>query len=291
MTGKIIKGIAGYYYVEVNNNIYECRARGVFRNKKETPLVGDKVEIDIIDEENKKGNVASILPRKNVFIRPQVANIDNIIIVVSATVPKLDIMLLDKLLIMYQIEGIKPVICINKTDDTNGYDGAIKDIYQKAGYKVFETSAKDNIGIDKLKAILKDKTSILTGQSGVGKSSLINRIVDDNVFEIGTLSEKILRGKNTTRHTELIELKEGGYIIDSPGFSSISLDKINCHELEMYYPEFEEYLGTCKFTGCSHLKEIGCKIKEALDSKNIDEGRYERYKEIYSDLKDKITHF
>lgn len=285
MTGKIIKGIAGYYYVNVDNNIYECRAKGVFRNNKITPLVGDKVEIDVIDEDNKKGNVRKILERKNVFIRPQVANVDNIVIVVSATVPKLDIMLLDKLLIMYQIEGVMPVICINKTDDIQEYDGTIKNIYQNAGYLVFETSAKENMGIDSLKAILKDKTSILTGQSGVGKSSLINRILGDNVFEIGNLSEKISRGKNTTRHTELIELKEGGYIIDSPGFSSITLDKIKCHELEMYYPEFENYLGSCKFTGCSHLKEIGCKIKEALDNEKIDKGRYERYKDIYNSLK------
>lgn len=287
MNGKIIKGIAGYYYVEAGNNIYECRARGIFRNNKIIPLVGDMVEIDIIDEENKKGNVQKILTRKNLFIRPQVANIDNIVIVVSATKPKLDIMLLDKLLVMYQIEGVMPVICINKTDEIDEYNSSIKDIYQKAGYTVFETSAKQNIGIDSLKSMLKDKTSILTGQSGVGKSSLINKILDKDVFEIGNLSEKISRGKNTTRHTELIELSEGGYIIDSPGFSSISIDKINCQELQMYYPEFLEYIGTCKFTGCSHLKEIGCKIKEALDLKKIDEGRYERYKEIYNNLKNK----
>ena len=240
----------------------------------------------VVDDENKKGNVEKVLPRKNVFIRPPVANVDNIAIITSGTVPKVDLMLLDKLLIMYQIEGITPFICINKADELNKDDEVIEDVYRKIGYNVIVTSAKMGLGVLKLQDMLKGKTTIFTGQSGVGKSSLINRILGRDVFETGVLSQKISRGKNTTRHIELVGLKQGGYILDSPGFSSIKLDKIEHHDLEGYYPEFARYIGNCKFTGCSHIKEIGCEIKDALLRGDIDKGRYERYIEIYSMLKD-----
>ena len=286
MIGTITKAIAGFYYVNVAHNVYECRAKGSFRNNKITPVVGDKVEIVVVDEEKKKGNVEKVLPRKNVFIRPAVANVDNIAIVTSGTTPKVDLMLLDKLLVMYQMQEITPFICINKADELKTDDEVIEHVYRNIGYDIIITSAKVGLGVQKLQDMLKDKTTIFTGQSGVGKSSLINAILGKDMFETGVLSQKISRGKNTTRHIELVELQQGGYILDSPGFSSIKLDKITHEDLEVYYPEFIEYIGGCKFTGCSHIKEIGCRIKDALERGEIDNGRYERYIQIYNMLKD-----
>ena len=286
MIGTITKAIAGFYYVNVEHNIYECRAKGSFRNNKITPVVGDKVEIVVVDAQKKKGNVEKVLPRKNVFIRPAVANVDNIAIVTSGTTPKVDLMLLDKLLVMYQMQGITPFICINKADELKTDDEVIEHVYRNIGYDIIITSAKVGLGVQKLQDMLKDKTTIFTGQSGVGKSSLINAILGKDMFETGVLSQKISRGKNTTRHIELVELQQGGYILDSPGFSSIKLDKITHEDLEVYYPEFIEYIGGCKFTGCSHIKEIGCRIKDALERGEIDNGRYERYIQIYNMLKD-----
>ncbi len=282
LSGVIIKGIGGYYYVKIDGDIYECRARGVFRNNKITPLVGDSVDIIIIDEDKKKGNIQNILPRKNEFIRPQVSNVDNVLIVVSATRPQVDFMLLDKLLILYQIEGVKPFICVNKIDELKNEQDNITDVYRKSGYTVINVSGKKGNGISELKEKIKDKTTVFTGQSGVGKSTIINKLMKRNFFETGDLSEKISRGKNTTRHTELVELPDGGYILDSPGFSSLNIDKIKCCDIEQYYPEFLPYIGGCKFVGCSHIKEIGCEIKNALEQNKIDKERYERYVKIFT---------
>lgn len=287
MKGTIIKGIGGYYYVDVDGVVYECRARGIFRNDKIKPLVGDKVEILVLDSETNVGNVQDILPRKNAFVRPPVANVDNIAIVVSATIPKVDLLLLDKLLVMYQMSGIKPFICVNKIDGVDNDTCMIQRVYQKAGYNVVVVSAKDGIGIDLLKHLIKDVTTIFTGQSGVGKSSIINRIKKDNVFDVGMLSKKISRGKNTTRHVELTNIDEGGFVADSPGFSSVKIDNLDSEKLQYYYPEFEDHIRDCKFTGCSHIKEIDCKIKKALEDGTIDKGRYNRYIEIYTDLNNK----
>ena len=285
LRGTIIKGIGGYYYVNVGGNLYECRARGVFRNNNIKPLVGDNVDILVVDEDKKKGNIQDILPRKNVFTRPHVSNVDNIVIVVSATVPKVDFMLLDKLLILYQMEGISPFIIVNKIDELESDKNDIADVYGKSGYRVINVSAKENIDISKLEREIHNKTTVFTGQSGVGKSTLINKIIKRDVFETGNLSEKISRGKNTTRHTELVKLSGGGYVLDSPGFSSIDIDKINHLDVEHCYPEFAPYIGKCRFVGCSHIKEIGCEIKNALEQNKIDKGRYERYIKILKALR------
>lgn len=287
MKGTIIKGIGGYYYVDVDGLVYECRARGVFRNDNIKPLVGDIVDILVLDDETNEGSIQSILTRKNAFIRPPVANVDNIVIVVSATIPKVDLLLLDKMLVIYQMEGIKPFICVNKIDEIDKDACVIQKIYQASGYDVVLVSAKEDIGINNLKYLIKDDTTIFTGQSGVGKSSIINRIIKDNVFDVGALSKKISRGKNTTRHVELVNMDVGGFILDSPGFSSIRIGSLDGKDLQYYYPEFEKYIKDCKFTGCSHVKEIGCKIKKALEDGLIDEGRYKRYVDIYTDLNDR----
>lgn len=286
MRGTIIKGIGGYYYVDVDGVVYECRARGVFRNDNIRPLVGDVVEILVVDDEMHLGNVQSIFPRRNVFIRPPVANVDNIVIVVSETIPKADLLLLDKLLVIYQMDGIKPLICVNKIDEMDKDVCMIQKIYQASGYGVVMTSAKENVGIDELKCLIKDSTTIFTGQSGVGKSSIINRIIREDVFDVGMLSKKIFRGKNTTRHVELVEMDVGGFIVDSPGFSSVKIDSLDSSELQYYYPEFGGHIRNCRFTGCSHVKEVGCEVKKALEDGRIDEGRYNRYIEIYTDLSD-----
>lgn len=280
MNGTIIKGIGGYYYVDIDGVIYECRARGVFRNNKVTPLVGDNVDILVVDADKKKGSIVNISKRKNVFIRPQVANIDDIVIVVSATIPKVDLMLLDKLLILYQVEDIKPLICVNKIDELDNEENDITIVYRKAGYDVVNVSAKESKGINDLEEYIKNKTTVFTGQSGVGKSTIINKILRKDLFKTGNLSEKIARGKNTTRHIELVELPFGGFILDSPGFSSLNIDKVNCCDIEHYYPEFAPYIGKCKFRGCNHVKEIGCEIKKALEQNIIDKDRYERYVKI-----------
>lgn len=282
-----MKGIGGYYYVDVGEEVYECRARGIFRNDKKKPLVGDVVNMLVLDQENKVGNVEDILQRRNVFVRPPVANVDNIVIVVSATVPKVDLLLLDKLLVLYQMEGIKPIVCVNKIDDLTFKHCKIQDIYQASKYDVILVSAKENVGIDELKQLIKDKTTIFTGQSGVGKSSIINRIIIKDVFDVGALSKKILRGKNTTRHVELVKMDVGGFIVDSPGFSSVKVDGLDVEDLKYYYPEFEEYIAKCRFKGCSHVKEIGCSVREALQDGKIDEGRYQRYVSMYTELKNK----
>ena len=287
MKGTIIKGIGGYYYVDVNKVVYECRARGVFRNDNIKPVVGDKVRILILDNKNKKGSIEDILPRKNAFIRPPVANIDNIVIVISATIPKVDFMLLDKLLVIYQMEGIKPIICINKIDEGKKNGTSIHKIYDTSKFKVIMVSAKENIGVDELECTIKDATTIFTGQSGVGKSSIINKIIKQDMFDTGPLSKKISRGKNTTRHVELVEIDRGGYILDSPGFSSIKMDEIDVGQLQYYYPEFIDYIPDCKFTGCSHIREVECNVRKALENGFINAERYNRYVDIYNELLNK----
>jgi ribosome biogenesis GTPase len=284
--GTIIKGIGGFYYIGTDNGLYECRARGVFRNNEIVPLPGDKVLISIIDENNKKGNLEEILKRNNNLIRPAVANIDQIIIVISVNSPKIDYYLLDKLLITAESKKIKPVICVNKIDlDLNEEHLKIANTYRKIGYSVFSTSSKLKVGFDNLRTVLKDNITVFAGQSGVGKSTILNNLLDSIVMETGKVSEKIKRGKHTTRHAELIELNEGGYIVDTPGFSSFLLENISFIDLEYYYPEFNEQKGYCKFNACSHIKEPGCRVKNAFAEGFIDKGRYTRYISLYEELK------
>jgi ribosome biogenesis GTPase len=293
MQGKIIKGIAGFYYIETHDaRIYECKAKGIFRKDNVKPLVGDNVMIDIIDEENKKGNITEILPRKNRLLRPPVANVDQAVILFAIVKPDPNYNLLDRFLIMMRQQNLPVIICFNKQDiATEEEQKELHDAYEKCGYKVLFISVKEEKGLDELKELLKGKTTTLAGPSGVGKSSLLNKLVPDALMQTGELSRKIHRGKNTTRHSELFyvsELSQGEeetYLFDTPGFTSLNLVDVTTDNLMQYYPEFEEFEPECRFGGCSHIAEPDCGVKNALGEGKISAVRYENYKIIYEDLK------
>lgn len=280
MVGTIIKGVGGNYFVKAENScIYECKARGIFRKDKIKPMIGDRVEIEILTETT--GSIDKIFERKSSLIRPPVANIDTVIVVMAAKNPEPDYLLADKIILMALTKNINPVICITKTDLDNGDD--IKKIYEKTGYKIFEVCSVDNTGIDELRDFLKNKTSVFAGLSGVGKSSLLNLLVEDDL-ETGEIS-RINRGRHTTRHVELFELKDGGYVFDTPGFSSFENDALKTDSLDSFYPEMNEYTGKCRFADCVHINEPGCAVKEALSNGLISQVRYENYCAIHEILK------
>ena len=293
MQGKIIKGIAGFYYIETHDaRIYECKAKGIFRKDNVKPLVGDNVMIDIIDEENKKGNITEILPRKNRLLRPPVANVDQAVILFAIVKPDPNYNLLDRFLIMMRQQNLPVRICFNKQDiATQEEQQELYNAYEKCGYKVLFISVKEEKGLDELKELLRGKTTTLAGPSGVGKSSLLNKLVPDALMQTGELSRKIDRGKNTTRHSELFyvsELSQGDeetYLFDTPGFTSLNLNDVTTDNLMQYYPEFEEFEPECRFGGCSHIAEPDCGVKNALSEGKISAVRYENYKIIYEDLK------
>jgi len=285
-SGMITKGIGGFYYVATKDGLYECKARGVFRKDEITPLPGDNVIISVIDEKSKRGYIEKILDRTTVLMRPAVANVEQLVAVIATKSPEPDLMLLDKLLITVENSNMQTVICINKIDlDPENKRKSIFDDYVKAGYSVIETSSTQNEGFGELKAALKGRISVFAGQSGVGKSTILNRIMDTMVMETGSLSDKIERGKHTTRHAQLVELKEGGYIVDTPGFSSFELMKLEYPKLQYFYHEFEDFTEACKFRGCSHVGETECGVKQAVECGDISKDRYYRYVELYTVLK------
>jgi ribosome biogenesis GTPase len=284
--GVIVKGIAGFYYVENHyGNIFECKARGKFRNEKLSPIVGDKVFIELLDD--KHGVINEIQPRKNQLIRPLVANIDQAILVFAIKNPDLNFILLDKLLIFIEHHGIDALICINKSDlaDANEIE-KIKQSYESIGYDLIKTNGKTGEGIELLKENIKDKISVFAGPSGVGKSTIFNRIQSKVVMETGDISEKIGRGKHTTRHSELIEITQDTFIVDTPGFSSLDLSFIGVEELQYSFREFVSYLGECKYSTCLHSKESGCKVKEMVEKGKITRSRYNTYLEILKELQE-----
>lgn len=289
MQGKIVKGIAGFYYVHVvESGLYECKAKGVFRKEKIKPLVGDIVEIDILDEEEKKGNIVEILERKNELIRPAVANIDQALVVFAVTKPKPHFNLLDRFLIMMESKEIPVILCFNKKDiATEPEIQELRDIYETCDYQMIFTSALQEENVNELKELLRGKTTAIAGPSGVGKSSLINIFQPDANMETGSISEKIERGKHTTRHSELIWIEDDTYIMDTPGFSSLYTNEFEKEELKYYFREFEEYEGQCKFLGCDHIHEPNCAVKQALEEGKIHPVRYKNYIEMYNELKDK----
>ena len=289
MQGKIIKGIAGFYYVHVvESGIYECKAKGIFRQQKMKPLVGDDVEIDIISEEKKTGNVAAILPRKNALIRPAVANVDQALLIFAAASPNPNFNLLDRFLVMMGRQDVPVILCFNKCDlITEEQQQEIASIYEASGCKILFVSAKKELGLKELQKILEGKTTTVAGPSGVGKSSLINLLAPEACMETGEISKKIERGRHTTRHAELIQLKGDGYIMDTPGFSSLYLPEMEKEELQDCYPEFAAFEPYCRFQGCSHISEPDCGVKEALSERKIHPVRYENYCQLYGELKDR----
>ncbi len=288
MVGKIIKGIAGFYYVHIpNKGVYECKAKGIFRKENIKPLVGDNVEIAIIDEENKKGNIEDILERKSSLIRPAVANIDQALLIFAISKPEPNYNLLDRFLIMMEQQGLACIICFNKVDMADALDiDTIKAIYENSQSRVLFVSAKEEEGIEELIELLKGKTTTVAGPSGVGKSSLIN-CLQEKEMETGAISEKVERGKHTTRHSQLLAIDEETYIMDTPGFSSLDLFNMEKEELSNYYPEFSEYEGECKFYPCSHMKEPVCGIKKAVEAGKIHKVRYNNYCLLYEELLEK----
>lgn len=289
MQGKIVKGISGFYYVHVvESGIYECKAKGIFRQQKMKPLVGDDVEIDIISEEKKTGNVAAILPRKNALIRPAVANVEQALLIFAAASPNPNFNLLDRFLVMMGRQDVPVILCFNKCDlITEEQQQEIASIYEASGCKILFVSAKKELGLKKLQEILEGKTTTVAGTSGVGKSSLINLLAPEACMETGEISKKIERGRHTTRHAELIQLKGDGYIMDTPGFSSLYLPEMEKEELQDCYPEFAAFEPYCRFQGCSHISEPDCGVKEALSEGKIHPVRYENYCQLYGELKDR----
>lgn len=287
--GKIVKGIAGFYYVfVVGSGIYECKAKGAFRKQKIKPLVGDNVRMEVISEEKMTGNVMEILPRKNALIRPAVANIDQALVIFAAASPKPNLNLLDRFLLTMEYQNVPTVICFNKKDlaDENQI-ALLRDAYQNSGYQMLFISAGEGEGMQELLRLLHGKTTTVAGPSGVGKSTTINQISPDVQMETGEISEKIQRGKHTTRHAQLIRLSDETYIFDTPGFSSLAVDMFEKETLKDYYPEFVRYEDQCRFGGCMHVNEPDCAVKQALAEGKISKSRYENYLQIYEEIKDK----
>ena len=287
MEGKIIRGIAGFYYVHTDSmGVFECKAKGIFRNKNEKPLVGDNVSLDILDKEQMTGNITKILPRKNSLIRPAVANTDQAVIIFAASYPEPDLNLLDRFLLMMAMQEIPVAVCFNKSDDAEEtFLSQLAGNYKNSGCRVFLTSATTGSGIKEFKESLAGKTTVLAGPSGVGKSSVINQLFPEASMAVGNISSKIKRGKHTTRHSELFGLGGGTYIMDTPGFTSLRLPDAKKEEIREYYPEFQDYAGECRFKGCVHINEPGCAVKEAATKGEIPESRYNNYKQFYEKIR------
>lgn len=288
--GKIIKGIGGFYYVYVPHaGLYECKAKGVFRNKKEKPLVGDECMITVTDEEGKLGNIVSLIPRKNMLIRPEVANVDQAMIIFALTKPEPNFNLLDRFLIHMESKGIPCIICFNKEDLlSEDKTGEIRSAYEDSGHKICVLSVKKGTGIAGMKKLLAGKTTTVAGPSGVGKSSLINALLGSEKMETGDISAKIDRGKHTTRHSELFYTEIGDkptYIFDTPGFSSLSVPVMEEKSLSSFYHEFDAFEPNCRFAGCAHIKEKECGVKDAVKAGKISKLRYENYLQLYEEEK------
>lgn len=291
LKGLIISNVSNTYSVEVESNIYECNARGKFKDKDIIPVVGDNVNIEIIDKNSKKAVINEVLGRDNFIKRPKLANLSKLIFVISVKQPKPDLLMLDKQLAFAKFLGIEAIIVINKIDlEKENTVKDIKKIYEDIGYKVIATNAKTGEGLEELLEQLKDNISAFSGNSGVGKSTLLNSIFNANVSLEGKVSDKSKRGKNTTTIIKLYKLYENTYIADTPGFSVFDIYEIETVNLYKCFREFVQYEKNCEYVGCTHIKEQECGIKKALRNGMISNSRYENYVKIYNDLKDKEEH-
>jgi len=282
--GIIFKALSGFYYVDTPEGRLECRARGKFRAEKLVPLVGDEVIVE--ETGNGKGTVQEILPRRNSFIRPSVANIDLMVILVSAVIPVTEPFLVDRIAAIAELKGCEPIICINKSDADSGDE--LFDIYSSVGFHTVRTSALTGEGVAELNALLKGHSCAFTGNSGVGKSSLLNALEPQLAIETGEVSRKLGRGRHTTRHVEMFRLSNGATAIDTPGFSSFDAEDVDLElkkQLPYLFREFEPYLGTCRFTDCAHVKELGCEVLKALEEGKISRSRHESYVRLHEQLK------
>ena len=289
MQGKIIKGIAGFYYIYAEDgNVYECKAKGIFRKDNFKPLVGDNVEITVLNEEEKEGSVTSILPRRNALLRPAVANVDQAFLIFAMENPKPNFLLLDRFLIMMKQQEIPAVICFNKKDVGEKEEmEKLYEIYTGCGYRVVLSSTYEGEGMDEIHEILKGKTTVVAGPSGVGKSSITNCMQGEVQMETGEISKKLKRGKHTTRHSQVIPVEKNTFLVDTPGFSSLYLTDMKEEELRDYFPEFVMYEPQCRFQGCMHIHEPGCAVKKALSEGKISQQRYDNYLALYEELKEK----
>lgn len=287
MQGKIVKGIAGFYYVhDGQERIYECKAKGIFRNQRIKPLVGDNVEFDVLDEAELTGNIRRLCPRANELPRPAVANVDQALILFASKEPEPNYGLLDRLLVMMEERGVPSIVCFSKADLVSRDELEERLFhYRHAEYPLLAVSSRKQQGIIKLRELLRGRTTVLAGPSGVGKSTLLNLLVPNAHMETGEVSEKIKRGRHTTRHAEIFPVEEHTYLIDTPGFSSLMPAWVEAGELKTYFREFAGYEGHCRFSGCVHVSEPDCAVKQALQAGEIDEGRYENYKALYEELK------
>lgn len=282
--GIIFKGIGGFYYVKHEGIMYECKARGKFKNDKIIPMVGDYVTISVHDADKKLGMIEEIHERKNSLIRPVVANVDQAVVVFSIKNPMPNITLLDKMIVLAEHSALDVIVCFNKSDlDVNFDFETYQKIYEAAGYRVLKTCALSEDGINELIETLAGKINVFSGPSGVGKSSLLNAI-SDYAVETGELSEKIKRGKHTTRHSELFEISNGGIIVDTPGFTNLSVSEVDPEDLPDYFPEFKRFAELCRFDNCLHQNEPGCEVKLALNEGKINKQRYDAYIYIYNEI-------
>lgn len=286
MQGRIMKGIAGFYYVQVEcRGLYECKAKGSFRNQKIKPLVGDLAEIEILNEEEKEGNIVRIFPRSTELVRPAVANVDQALVIFAAAKPRPNLSLLDRFLIMMDRQSIDVLICFNKKDEAAEAElERLRQIYAGCGSRILFTSARYGEGIDELKDQLSGHVTTVAGPSGVGKSTLINLLVPDACMQTGVISEKIDRGRHTTRHSELFRMEADSYVFDTPGFSSLEPGNMEKEELRYSFPEFESYEGSCRFQGCVHMMEPGCAVKAAVSEGKISRERYDSYTLLFREL-------
>ncbi len=285
--GKITRGVGGFYYVFVpaKDKLYECRAKGAFRNDKIKPLVGDTVEIQIISEEDASGNLERILPRKSCLVRPAVANVDQVLVITAVRNPDISLNLLDRLLIHVEQQRLPVLICLNKSDLDEEQKGIqIAAAYEAAGYPVLRISAFEKGDVDRVRSCLKGKTTTVAGPSGVGKSTLINRLQQEIYMETGEVSRKSSRGRHTTRHSQLIPIDRESYILDTPGFGAMDLFDLEKEDLASCYREFAPYEGECRFAGCSHIHEPVCGVKDAVQQGKISEFRYQTYRTLYEEL-------